>query len=85
MSKSLEKTDPFSLFTGPNTLQLSIDIPRFTIYVVFQDCYFLGEVCSFKLFLRVPERTQFIYNGFATNNLDMVVHKFAWNLRSQNS
>ena len=42
MSKSLGKTDPFSLFTVPNTLQLSIDIPRFTIYV--------GEVCSFKLF-----------------------------------
>ena len=29
----------------------------------------------------MPELTQFIYNGFATNNLDMVVHKFAWNLR----
>ena len=50
MSKSLGKTDPFSLFTVPNTLQLSIDIPRFTIYVAFQDCHFLGEVCSFKLF-----------------------------------
>ena len=50
MSKSLGKTDPFSLFTVPNTLQLSIDIPRVTIYVAFQDCYFLGEVCSFKLF-----------------------------------
>ena len=85
MSKSLGKTDPFSLFTVPNTLQLSIDIPRFTIYVAFQDCYFLGEVCSFKLFLRMPELSQFIYNGFATNNLDMVVHKFAWDLRSQNS
>ena len=33
----------------------------------------------------MPELTQFIYNGFATNNLDMVVHKFAWDLRWQNS
>ena len=50
MSKSLGRTDPFSLFTFPNTLQLSMDIPRFTIYVAFQDCHFLGEVCSFKPF-----------------------------------
>ena len=32
----------------------------------------------------MPELKQFIYNGFATNNLDKK-KKFAWDLRLQNS
>ena len=34
-----------------------------------------------NFFIRKPELTQFMYNGFPTNNLYMVVHRFAWDFK----
>ena len=86
MSKSLGKTDLFSLFTVPNTLQLSMDIPRFMIYVAFQDCHFLGEVRLFKLFLcGSPSSRSLCITGFRQIISIWLSTDLLGILRSQNS